>query len=257
MRHEPRGNTARASATTRSTHASRAARCCQRSHSTCGNFASPAARRSAARRCSCKRRWVSRPARAAPTLAANRWRSSAKASRMRCRAFRCAAASVSAARCRASPRIASQRRTRSAVTRSTSACMGGIEGTADTIGLTVLGVAGAAVAAHAQSRHRSAQCCRSRTAVLPRASGRGYPSPFALPHVGGHFPDCQARAVLLPERFRGRLLLRRCKMQTLPCGLPAGLPVGDGSALAGPCARVNAGFRRKPSELRCSEAARW
>jgi len=36
---------------------------------------------------------------------------------------------------------------------------------------------------------------------------------------GGHFPDCQARAVLVPERFRGRLLLRR---RTCVRALPRG-----------------------------------
>ena len=63
---------------------------------------------------------------------------------------------------------------------------------------------------------------------------------------GGHFPDCLARAVLGPERFRGRLLLRRLAGRpawSLPRCHPAGKPSGDAGALAAHKCGVNASLR--------------
>src|SRR5687768_2945170 len=66
--------------------------------------------------------------------------------------------------------------------------------------------------------------CRPRLSLRLRALPLRRP---ALSRgLSGLFPDCQARAVRLPERFRGRLLLRRRQApeeakRTLPRGLPA------------------------------------
>ena len=74
----------------------------------------------------------------------------------------------------------------------------------------------------------------------PRLSLRLRALPLRRPAFRGLFPDCQARAVLWPEKFRGRLLLRRRLSCTLSRAAFRRFPAGDAAALAARDAQVNA-----------------
>src|SRR5690242_11056158 len=89
--------------------------------------------------------------------------------------------------------------------------------------------------ARAVAAPAAAPVCPERLRALPLRR------PRQAVAMAGRFPDCQARAVLWPERFRGRLLLRRRPFgRALPRGLSGSEPPATRTALAGPNRRVNA-----------------